>query len=774
MRFRTYALALCFSAMPSFIVFAQSCQLTLKITVVETHNFAPVYPALVFVDELQKSFEANENGVIILKDLCTGNYALHIVASGYETFAERVAVLENTQTTIRLNHLESALQEVKVTDSKLRTIVQDKDELTRQELLDNSGKSIGQILSKINGVTMLTNGGTIAKPVIHGLHSNRIVMLNNGVRQEDQQWGGEHAPNIDPFLAQNITVVKGAASVRYGGDAIAGVVLVEPNALRNKPGWNGEINAAAFANNRMGVLNGMVEHRFKNIPLAFRLQGTFKKGGNYRIPGFWAANTGVEEANYSANAAYRRVHTGAEIFYSHFNTTLGLYRGSHTGNREDLLAAINSTEPLIASGFTYNISRPYQHVMHDLAKAKLYADTRIGFWNLAYAYQSNYRQEFDVQRIENSDAQLNITLNTQTINLNLDHKKIGRLSGQVGVDGLYKENYSKPGDRLFIPNYFAKSAGIYAIEHIPFGNVTGEGGLRYDLKNYDVYNAQGLNQEVVHYAFSYSNVSGTLGLKQQVKNNFEWSATLSNAWRAPQPNELFSAGFHQGAARIEKGNRNLQAERSYNLNLAAKHVLKEKFTTEISLYTQYINHYIFLEPAPDVLTIRGYFKTFNYRQTNANLSGVDATISYAPNARISTALKGSFLRGWNRKANDFLILMPADRLSFTANYLLPLNKQGASLNFGTAARYVFRQVRIPSNFDVLDFPRPPAAYFLLDATVGVDFSVKQQPLSISLSATNLLNEKYRDYLDAFRYFIDQPGRDVVLRLHIPFQQKTKN
>jgi iron complex outermembrane receptor protein len=90
------------------------------------------------------------------------------------------------------------------------------------------------------GVTTLQTGSSISKPVIHGLHSNRILIMNNGVRQEGQQWGSEHAPEIDPFIATRLSVVKGAAGVRYGSDAIGGVILVEPEELPFDKSLSGE------------------------------------------------------------------------------------------------------------------------------------------------------------------------------------------------------------------------------------------------------------------------------------------------------------------------------------------------------------------------------------------------------------------------------------------------------------------------------------------------------------------------------------------------------
>ncbi|MDV3166631.1 MAG: TonB-dependent receptor, partial ['Waltheria sp.' little leaf phytoplasma] len=478
-------------------------------------------------------------------------------------------------------------------------------------------KTIGDLLQAVNGVTLLSNGGTVSKPVIHGLHSNRILMVNNGIRQEDQQWGSEHAPNIDPFLASRITVIKGAAGVRYGTDAIGGVVLVEPAPLRTS-GWGGEVNLAGFSNNRMGVAEAMIEHGLKQVPgLAFRLQGTLKQGGNYRIPGYYVANTGVKESDYSAAIAYRRPHQSIELFYSHFNTDLGIYRGSHTGSKDDLLQAIKSDTPLVSAGFTYNIGRPRQHVAHDLAKLKLNAENQLGKWSLVYAFQHNFRQEYDVMRKDDGKAQLNLTLNTQTLNLNLDHVTWKGLTGEIGVDGIFQTNRFPAGDRLFIPWYNTAGGGLYLIERWKRNSWTVEGGLRYDYRWYNVWNNEGNNQAVVEYQYAYNSLSGTLGVSKAVTSRLNLSATLSNAWRAPQANELFSAGLHQEAARIELGNKDLLPERSYGLNLEGKWQATPKLSAELSLYSQYIRNYIYLEPGADLLTIRGYFKTFHYRQTNA-------------------------------------------------------------------------------------------------------------------------------------------------------------
>lgn len=758
----------------SGIVSAQhTCGISAKISVLEKHNFNPVYPAIVHITPGDINGETDEQGNLVIDTLCPGHYTIHAVALGYEPITQEADITGNTSIRLTTVYSDHELRQVEIQRDRVQTVLQSKESLSKEQLAEGAGKNLSELLQGINGVSMYSNGATISKPVIHGLHSNRIVMLNNGIRQEDQQWGDEHAPNIDPFLANKVTVIKGAAGVRYGTDAIAGVVLVEPQPLRNKPGWDGELNLAGFSNNRMGVGSMMIEHNFKDIPsLSFRLQGTYKKGGNYRIPGYWVANTGVEESNYSATLGYRKAHYGAELFYSHFNTNLGIYTGSHTGNKTDLMNAINSPVPLVQSDFTYDIQRPKQHVSHDLLKAKLYAESKVGLWSLIYGYQHNFRQEYDIMRIENGKAQLNLTLNTHTLNINLDHKPIKNISGQVGFDGELQDNFFQNGDRLFIPTYRTLGGAAYLIERYKFKNFELEGGLRYDYRWYEVYNPEGNDQHIVYYQFGYNNLSGTLGIRQQLQPNWEWSATFANAWRAPQASELFSAGLHHGAARIEIGNKNLSPERSYSLNLGTTYTWNNKLTVDIGLYSQLINDYIFLEPGPDLLTIRGYFKTFQYMQTNAWLNGADVLLKYQWNDYLQSSLKGSTVLGRDRSKKDWIILMPSDRIALNTRYTRNISPALKDCFLSIDAKYVFRQTRIPSNFDSIDYPRPPAGYLLLDASVGTQLMLsKKQPLFISVAVTNILNQKYRDYMDVFRYFIDQPGTNVALRLRLPFEFK---
>ncbi|RYD51688.1 MAG: TonB-dependent receptor [Sphingobacteriales bacterium] len=743
-----------------------TCQLSLTLHIT-TPTHGAVWPATVYLVASGKSYEADSSGITLITGLCPGKHVFRVLTADYPIWTDSMLLTQSGERTLVATMPSGTLGEVVVEGHRVEVPVQINETLDETRLHAASGMGLSQALQQINGVTTVTNGATIAKTVIHGLSGNRVLTLNNGVRQEDQQWGGEHALAIDPAIAGSVTVIKGAAGVRYGTDAIAGVILVEPAPLRQMAGWEGGVALTAASNNRMGVLSGQVDHRFRKAPqLAFRLQGTLKAGGNYHLPsGAWAANTGIREAAYSATLDWRKENCGASVFYSRFQTELGLYRGSHTGSREDLLNAINSPEPLVPADFTYTLNRPRQRVDHQLVKARAFRETKLGTWSATYAYQHNFRQEYDVVRTPTDAAQLNLTLQTQTLNLNLDLRPKNGFSGTAGLDGFWQRNRFADGDRLFIPFYDALAGGAYAIGHFRKAGWELEAGVRGDLRQYRMITNQGSNQQIVTYNLDYQNLSGTAAVRRTVAKILEGSLTLSRAWRAPQANELFAAGLHQGAARIELGNPSLLPESATGLSAG----LRSKGThwqADISAYRQWINNFVYLQPGEDILTIRGYYKTFRYQQTDARLDGLDASVQGPVLKYLEASAKLSLVRSWDRVQQDWIILTPADRLQGGLRYQRDLGRWKRFFMGGTVA-YVARQTRIPENFDAIDYPRPPADYTLVSATAGVTLPSARFPAQISLTADNLLNTRYRDYLDAFRYFLDQPGRNLTLRLYVP-------
>ncbi len=205
------------------------------------------------------------------------------------------------------------------------------------------GLSLGDALKSVTGVTTFQTGPSIAKPVIHGLTGSRVLILNNGVALEAQQWGQEHAPDIDPFIANQIQVIKGADGIRYGADAIAGVISVSPKLLPTDTGiMDGEVNAVGMTNSRLGAFSAMLEGALgKKLPgLSYRVQGTFKRSGDVSTPNYLLGNTGLLESDFSAAIQYYHKNYGIEGYYSNFYTKIGIEFGTDVGSLSDILSCV--------------------------------------------------------------------------------------------------------------------------------------------------------------------------------------------------------------------------------------------------------------------------------------------------------------------------------------------------------------------------------------------------------------------------------------------------
>jgi iron complex outermembrane recepter protein len=702
-----------------FFAFAQSpkCQLALGGQVYSADNQDGLPSAYIFLEEMQKATTTDKHGHFQYTQLCKGNYHLKISFLGYETQRLQIQLDTSIFIKIRLEENQIFLETTTVQAERLPLAQtgQNITQITDLELDRQKGKNLGEALKTIAGVNALQTGNSISKPVIQGLHSNRVLVLNNGVRQEGQQWGSEHAPEIDPFVAQNIAVVKGAAGVRYGSDAIAGVILLSPKSLPSQKGIKGEINLVGASNGRQGVFSGILEGNLKRKAqdngLAWRIQGTAKRSGNIRTPNYYLANTGVREVNFSAALGYQKYHWGFDVFFSRFSTQLGIFTGAHIGNLTDLRQAIASGEPFVRGGFSYQINRPFQDINHNLLKINIFLKSdKIGKINATYAFQVNNRKEYDLHRPANDSLrrlnrpELDFQLTTQTLDVVFEHKPLFKnLLGSIGISGMRQANVYQ--GRPLVPNFRSYNGGVFWIERWARQKYELEIGVRYDYKWLKTFERL-RSGEVGSTELVFNNFSGTMGATVKLSNSLEWKTNLATAWRPPNINELFSNGVHHGSASYELGDENLKAETAYHINTTLNYS-GNRFAFDIVLYHNYIQNFIYLKPQfPEVLTIRGAFPSFQYTQTNATFRGVDVKTVLNLSPKMAWTNKSSFLWAYNQQANDFLVLMPANRTENEVSYRFKGFKKFINTLFSISYLKVFRQNRVPPNSD---YAPPPQA-----------------------------------------------------------------
>ena len=750
---------------------AQPCNYLLSGHVEDVDTNEKLVAATASIKETGKQIVTNEKGDFVFTALCAGEYTLLITHVSCDTVVEKIILTKDYHIDILMPHTRKVLGKVVVNAQKGTANTGFKKELSGRALEETKGLSLAEALSKINGITILQTGSTISKPVIHGLHSNRILTINNGVRQEGQQWGNEHAPEIDPFIADKLIVIKGVDELRYGSDAIGGVILVEAKPLRNKPGHAAEINNAYFANNRQYVFSGMFEQQLKKQPaFRFRVQGTYKKGANATTPNYRLNNTGSEEKNFSITTGWKKEKFNTEIFYSHFATKVGIFNGAHIGNLTDLLNAIVAKKPndVFLGQNTYTIQRPYQDVSHDLLKSKSIFYSGEHKFTILLAGQFNHRKEFDIVRSStNKNPQLDLSIYTITEDLSWEHQKINNFSGIAGVSMMQQDN--SYNGRYFIPNYFAYSFGGYYIEKWSKHKWELQAGVRYDNKSINTTRLK-FNADTINYDFNFSTFASSFNTVYKPTENWKLNTNISLASRAPYVNELLSDGIHHGTATYEKGDISLKPEHSINVSAGINYQHSSKnFSMDVLLYSNSINNFIYQQPMPNnpVLTIAGAFPLIAYKQTDAVLSGFDISALIKPLSALEWTSKFSFLYARNKILNDWLILMPANRLGNEITYNLKNGKKITNKYLSAEMMNVMQQNNVPSDANgKQDYKVPPAAYTLISMNASATMVVYKTSVTVSIGVRNLLNTVYRDYLNSMRYFTDEMGRNISIRLKI--------
>ena len=624
---------------------------------------------------------------------------------------------------------------------------------------------------------MLQTGSTISKPIIHGLHSNRILTINNGVRQEGQQWGNEHAPEIDPFIAGKLLVIKGVDELKYGSDAIGGVILVEPKALIGTPGYNAEFNTAYFSNNRQYVLSGMFEQQVKTLPeFSYRVQGTFKKGANASTPNYRLNNTGSEEKNFSLTAGWKKHKFSTELFYSFFDTQVGIFEGSHIGNLADLQKAINSDQPapVFVGENTYKINRPYQDVNHQLVKSRSVLQTGHHKLTLLLAAQINERKEFDIIRNSTSTApQLDLGIVTTSSELNWEYNKNPAFIQLAGISAMQQENQYE--GRYFIPAYRSGNFGGFYIGKWQKQQWNFEAGIRYDHKKLNSNRLRNDGFVFDENEFKFTTLGSSINAGYKITKQWKLNTNIVLANRAPQVNELLSNGIHHGTATYEEGDKTLHPEHSVNISFNNSWTSKSgKINIEATLYRNNIRNFIYQQPKPDepVLTIAGAFPKMLYQQNDVLLQGIDFSSRILVSKQLNWDFKYSMLRAKNTDKNDWLIRMPSDRIQNELSYTFSDKKKFSKTYLSAEFMYVSKQTRVPNEKDgKQDYKIAPNAYGLINADMGTTVLLYKIPVTINIGVRNLLNTVYRDYLNSMRYFIDETGRNIQLRLKIPLSNR---
>ncbi|QLG47092.1 TonB-dependent receptor [Costertonia aggregata] len=779
-------------------LWGQNCNSILLGEVVDFHDNTPLEGATILLVGKEKTVFTGFNGKFRFENLCDGILELEVFHPECKSQFITVDIKGDTYKKISLEHHLEELDEVKVigdiTADKTNSALEKSLKLNTIE--QYSSKTLGDALREIPGVSSLNTGANIVKPTIHGLNGSRVVILNDGVRMQDMEWGEEHAPNIDINGSGSISVVKGAAALEYGGDAIGGVILVESPNVTEKDTLYGKTILNGVSNGRGGSVSSELIKTYEN-GWFLNGQGSYKLLGDREAPDYVLSNTGVSEIGAKLGFGKRLFNTGWDVKYSYYNAELGILRASHIGNVDDLIRSINNNEPEIIEPFTYSIDSPRQEVTHHIGSFNFYKRFQgVGKWTLQYDFQNNRRFEYDVRIGDDRDKPaIDLELVTHTVTTDFKWDSNATYTIKVGAMGRYQDNFANPdtGVRRLIPDYEKYDLGSFVIADYRLNDkLLLDAGFRYDFNRIDAkkfyrtsrWEERGYNIEFQEFiignlgtqlltnpVFNYHNFSSTVGF-QYKENNFStlrFNYALSQ--RAPNPSELFSDGLHHSAARIELGDLRINSETSHKISLSKSRDF-DTWGFTVEPYANFISDFILLEPTDVEFTIRGAFPVWSYRQTNARLFGVDASAYVNINTYWKTDHSFSLVKGNDTEEDIPLINIPAANFRNKLTFSKPAwNNFELSLE----SDYVFRQNEFPENITVfspeqqqevlLEINTPPNAYHLISIYSKIEIPItKKNRLTAGLTVNNALNTNYREYLNRQRLFADDLGRNIILQL----------
>ena len=716
----------------------------------------------------------DENGRFRLRGLCDGSTVVTLVEPRYAPLSRVVELPHPAPLSLKLVYRMTSV--VVRPPPPLDDLTLGPEETLEGAALEaRRGLTLGSALEGVPGVRVLRSG-TVSKPVIDGFSGNRVLILNDGVRHHAQLWGLDHAPEIDPFGAARVRIVRGAAGVRFGADALGGAVIVEPPAFRDIPGIEGEAHFVGISNGYQGASSLSVRGTVPGArEIAWRLQGSFKKAGSLETPDYDLDNTAVEEQNVSGAVAYRGRRLFASLGISRFSNRNGVFTGLRSESPTDFFRAIESDQPLGVDlyEFSYEIERAFQDVEHWFVRGELsYAFEDLGTLRALYGFQNNDRREFDSVRRSVTGPQLALELATHTLEVTLEHPVTRHLSVTFGAAGRYQHN--DHGGRRLMPDYDLWGGGVFALGRYAQDGFELEAGVRYEVLTADTVEPARIapNQNPpIRRQLDFQATSATLAGRFSILPTLTLELQLAHAARVPTMNELFIDGPSQGQGTFETGDPTLGVERTYNVSGGVAYA-SGWVSAEVTAYAHFIDDFIYYAPrlGPDgtpetELTVSGAFPAFEYRAVDALYRGANLTLTLRPWRFVELRTQASLVRARNRSDDAFLVLIPPDRIENRVTFRTPDAGPLSRVSLWAESTVTLEQRRVDPNADFTD---PPDTYHLLGAGVTGLIDVLGQPVGISLEVQNLLDARYRDYLSRLRYFADEPGRSTTLRIRIPF------
>lgn len=691
-------------------------------------------------------------------------------------------------TDIFFRHLQ--LNELTVTgvtgDTKLKHATAPVSIVTPQMLRATASTNIIDAIAHQPGVSQLTTGGSISKPIIRGLGYNRVVVMSEGVRQEGQQWGDEHGVEVDGNSVGSVEILKGPASLMYGSDAMAGVVILHAQPTLAEGEMKANVSTEYQTNNGLFGYHLSVAGNQKGFVWDARWSQKLAHAYKNKYDGYVPGSQFREQAG--------RLMLGMNKSWGHsrltgsvYHLTPGIVEGERDPETGELECATEDVK-------TYGKALPFQQVKH----YKLVWDNSLnlssGYLKAIIGYQQNRRQEFEESMDE---YELFFKLHTLTYDLRYITNEWNGWKLSTGIGGMYQKSGNE-GEEYLIPDYRLFDFGLYATATKTLGERwTLSGGLRYDHRRLhgDELIEDG-DLRFTDFSRHFNGLTGSIGTVCNLNDHFNLRLNLARGFRTPNMSELASNGVHEGSIRYEIGDQQLKAEYSLQADLGLDFT-SHYVSAQLALFANRIDNYIFTHRIAEEME-EGYL-TYAYTQGDARLLGFEAGVDIHPVHSVHFSNTFSYVDAQllHQSADTkYLPFTPAPHWSSELKWELFHHthstvsphamheyrhahpKSGVALNNLYIAASLDSYLKQTHIYRADDTETKTPGYALLNLSAGTDIQFNGKKLAeLYVTADNLLNKAYQNHLNRLKYTdenvvtgrrgIYNMGRNITFKVVVP-------
>ncbi len=708
-------------------------------TVSNTAN-QPLKGVSIYIPELHKGTITNENGKYLFNNLPNGSITLTFVSIGFATLQKTILLSQKeNQVDVSLEEAVFQMDEVIVSTAfnKLQSQNVMKVEHASMKSLQQKGTAtLIEGLATIPGVSQVSTGTSIGKPVIRGLSGNRVLVYSQGVRLENQQFGDEHGLGLNDAGVESVEVIKGPASLLYGSDALGGVLYFNPEKFAEAHTFKTNFSQKFFSNT-LGS-NSTLGLKASTESWKFLARGSYNTHSDYTVPdGNRVANTRYNESDFKTAVGYNGSKISSVLRYNFNKLDLGI--------PENGIAEQTTSK---------NTAFPRQGVFNNLLS-----------WNTILFFQ-NSKLDFDLGYINNDRSEFTES-NTPSLHMklatfNYDAKyhfpKIGKLESIIGVQGMHQTNRNS-GIEYLIPDADTNDVGVFGTVNYDWKSSIIQAGLRFDSRNITSESQGIVGSEGSFRALtqSFHSVNASLGYKTNLGENMTFRLNLASGFRAPNLAELTSNGIHEGTNRYEIGNAALKTEQNVQTDLNLEYNTSH-FEFFANGFYNHINHYIYAAPSGVILDGNA---VFHYIQNNAMLYGGEIGLHFHPHPLDWLHFESNFETVTGKKQNqEYLPLIPANSWNNTLRTEFTVSKWFTDGFATTSLNRTFRQSNVSG------FETSSNGYTLFNIGFGGKITVGKTIFDLTINGNNLLNEKYIAHLSRLKTDgVPNIGRNLVLGLN---------